>query len=53
MIGTVSLSVLCATLMDLIFPSFVYTWRDKRKAISEKKKLLRKSYHWTKGDRTI
>jgi len=51
MLGTVSVSVLCATLVDFIAPNFIYSWRDKLKARSEKKRLLRKSYHYSKGRR--
>jgi hypothetical protein len=53
MIGTVSLSVACATLMDLVFPNFVFSWREKYKASCEKKAKLRRSYHHTKGRRRI
>lgn len=53
MIGTVSLSVACATLMDLIFPNFIYSMREKHKANYEKKARLRRSYHYTKGERRL
>jgi len=51
MLGTVSLSVFCATVVDFIAPNFVFSWREKLKARSEKRKLLRRSYHYTKGGR--
>lgn len=48
MLGTVGLSVFLASCVDFIAPNIVFSWREKAKAHSEKKKLRRRSYCTTR-----
>jgi hypothetical protein len=43
MLGTVSVTVITATIMDLIMPNIVYSWREKWKARYGKR--TRVTYH--------